>query len=62
VGEGAGARVDSIFNKFSQQLGGNYGRKISPKARGSCSLDVAEKKFPKREPALSPCRLGKFIG
>jgi hypothetical protein len=24
-------------------------------------LDVAEYEFPKREPALSPCWLGKFI-
>jgi hypothetical protein len=33
-----------------------------PKARGTYSLDVAEYKFYEREPALSPCWLGKFLG
>jgi hypothetical protein len=58
----AGASVPGVFSKFPLKLDGNHGREIFPQARGTYSLDVAEQKVSEREPALSPCWLGKLLG
>ncbi len=38
------------------------GEEILAQASGTYSLDVVEYKFSKRDPALSQCCLGKFLG